>query len=78
MFKAFEEYSGKFPARFKDSVTSISTAEVASLIEEGSAVLVDVRPPALRKVSHIPGSLAQEDFEARKEEFAGKTIVATW
>ncbi|KAI7840881.1 hypothetical protein COHA_005410 [Chlorella ohadii] len=40
-----------------------------------TVVVVDVRGPAETEVSMIPGSLTKEEYEARKEEFAGKTVV---
>ena len=62
---------------FWDKVDHVTTQELASL-DPSTFVLVDVRPGPLRKVSHIPGSITQSEYESRKGEFDNKTVVTSW
>ena len=76
MLAKFEELKEKFS---DSSVPNISTKDVEDL-DKGTTLIVDVRPPGVRKISRIPGSITKEDFEAKRKDgsIAGKTIVTTW
>lgn len=41
----------------------------------GSLCLVDVRMPEEQQVSMLPGSLTAAEFDARREELKGRTVV---
>jgi rhodanese-related sulfurtransferase len=52
--------------------------DVAALVENGvpeGALLVDVREPAEREVSMLPGAITREAFEADREAFRGKVVI---
>ena len=65
----YSEYKPSFP-----DVTDISVDALLAIDRE-DLVIVDVREPNELEVSMIPGALSKSDFEARLEEFDGKTIV---
>ncbi|KAL4435940.1 hypothetical protein ABPG77_000702 [Micractinium sp. CCAP 211/92] len=61
-------------------VPSISSTELRRIHDTGApglpqVVVVDCRTPEETAVSMIPGSLTQAEFEARRGEMAGKTVV---
>ncbi len=62
----------------KVRVAEITTEELASRLDEGdqSIVLVDARSESEMAVSMIPGAISQAEFLLKRQEFAGKTIVA--
>lgn len=67
---------GAFRPRFED-VPEIDAAELARRLSAGDApVLVDVRSPAERAVSTLPGAVTPEEVEADPARFAGREIVA--
>ena len=57
-----------------EGVPEIDAAELKLLVDAGEVVLVDVRAPAEREVSIIPGAISEEAFDP--SQAAGKTIVA--
>ena len=57
-------------------VATISAAALRDALPEGDLVLVDVRTDAERRVSTLPGAITSEEFEARLQELAGRTVVA--
>ena len=59
----------------------ITAEELHKLLEESpnTVVLVDVRTPEERQVSHIPGRvLTPDEFEAQKAELKDVTAVCYW
>ena len=66
--------------KFLDKVAHVTSKDIKNLPVD-KYVLVDVREDALRKVSHIPGSITQGDFERKRKEdkgaFAGKTVITS-
>jgi len=70
----YRDYARNFP-----KVEGISAQEALAAYEEGSAVFVDVRAPAERAVSIIPGAITTEDLLAAKAAdpaaYAGKTVI---
>lgn len=67
-------------SRHFPQVPLISSTELRRLLDTGGpglpqAVVVDCRTPEEAAVSMIPGSLTQEEFEARRGDMAGKTVV---
>jgi len=48
---------------------------MADLKSGAPPVLLDVRPAEERNVSILPGALSPEQFEARKAELKGRTVV---
>lgn len=57
-------------------VATISAVALRDALPEGDFVLVDVRTDAERRVSTLPGAITSEEFEARLQELAGRTVVA--
>lgn len=69
--KMYKKYERKFP-----EVTSISVAELLELQKgEAPIVMVDVREPKEYAVSMIPGAITTEEFQARRSELEGSTVV---
>lgn len=67
----YEGYRADFP-----TVPEISVDELQRrLSAEDAPVLVDVRAEEERRVSTLPGALSREEFEARREQFAGRDVV---
>ncbi|KLU07458.1 MPT-synthase sulfurylase [Rhodopirellula islandica] len=60
-------------------VEDISTEELARRLEQNdpTIVLVDVRSEPERSVSHIPGSISDDEFRSREKEFENRTVVAS-
>ena len=62
-------------------VGEITTAELLGLLESAAVeakdlpILVDVRTSEERRVSRIPGSFSKEEFEERRDEFDGRSVV---
>ncbi len=61
--------------RFPD-VETISAVALRERLPAHDTVLVDVRTPAERAVSTLPGAIAPEEFEARLDELDDCTVVA--
>merc|ERR1711904_620710 len=60
--------------KFLDKVAHVTSKDIKNLPVD-KYVLVDVREDALRKVSHIPGSITQGDFERKtREPLRGKLL----
>lgn len=67
----YKKYERKFP-----EVTSISVAELQELQKgETPIVIVDVREPKEYAVSMIPDAITAEEFQARRSELEGATVV---
>ena len=61
--------------RFPD-VKTIGAATLRERLPAGDTVLVDVRPPAERAVSTLPGAITPDEFEGRLDELGDCTVVA--
>lgn len=57
-------------------VATMKAATLRETLASGDIVLVDVRTREERDVSTLPGAIGVDDFEARLQEFAGRTVVA--
>ena len=57
-------------------VETISAAALRERLPAGDTVLVDVRSPAERAVSTLPGAITPGEFEDRREELGDCTVVA--
>ena len=79
MLACFEKFAKA--GGFREKVKHLTTQEIASL-DPKTYVLVDVRPDKLRKVSHIPGSITQAEFEQERDgnagAYDGKTVITSW
>lgn len=79
MLACFEKFAKA--GGFREKVKHLTTQEIASL-DPKTYVLVDVRPDELRKVSHIPGSITQAEFEQERDgnagAYDGKTVITSW
>lgn len=71
----YHEYARNFP-----DVPDIPAKLALAAFNDASAIFIDVREPAERAVSTIPGALSTEEFLAAWKdspgEFTGKTIIA--
>jgi len=67
----YATYAREFPG-----VQAITVEELVALRANGDVVVVDVREPEERRVSMIPGAIAKETFEAEREAYADRTVVA--
>lgn len=58
-------------------VETMSTSDLRALMttDESNPVLVDVRSPAERSVSRIPGAITQSDYEADAASVVGRQVV---
>ena len=56
--------------RFPD-VKTISAAALRERLPDDDTVLVDVRSPAERAVSTLPGAITPEEFEDRLDDLGG-------
>lgn len=65
-----------FRPRFAEVPESEATALLALLGGPRAPVLVDVRDPAERAVSTLPGAIPPEAVEARPDAYRGRAIVA--
>ena len=61
--------------RYPD-VGTISAAALRERLPANDIVLVDVRSPAERVVSTLPGAITPEELEARLDELGDCTVVA--
>ena len=67
----YKKYERKFP-----EVTGITVAELQELqADESPIVIVDVREPREYSVSMIPDAITAEEFQSRRDEFEGPTVV---
>jgi rhodanese-related sulfurtransferase len=57
-------------------VPVLSAGELEGLQREEKVVLVDVRSPQEQAVSMIEGAVTYQDFDQRKQDFEGATVVA--
>jgi rhodanese-related sulfurtransferase len=67
----YEGYKPDFPGVPETTVETL----VRELAGPEPPVLVDVRSDEEREVSTIPGALSREEFEARRDELAGREVV---
>ena len=67
----YQNYKKCFP-----EVPEVSPKEAMKLVQEGQAVLVDVRPAAERSVSRLPGAISKTEFLNGLVSYRGKTIIA--
>ena len=73
--RALEGMISQVDRRFPD-VKTISAATLRERVSANDTVLVDVRSPAERAVSTLPGAITPEEFEGRLEELGDCTVVA--
>jgi len=66
----YTKYKRSFP-----KVKDITAAELGARLVDDDLVIVDVRTPAEREVSMIPGAITSETFEAHPEDYRGETVV---
>ncbi len=66
---------GDFKSEFPD-IREVMPDDVIRMRERDDVIIVDVREPKEQAVSMIPGAITKTEFEARKEELKGKTVVA--
>ena len=67
----YSEYRSDFP-----QAPEITVVELLERQAQEDILLVDVREPEERAISHIPGSISKEDFEQRRNEDALPPVVA--
>ena len=67
----YRDYKKSFP-----DVTEISPPDAVKRMEEGSVLFVDVRDPAERAVSMLPGAVTEEAFLKNPKSYGRKTVVA--
>ena len=65
------QVGGRFP-----DVPTITATALRERLSVGDTVLVDVRSPAERAVSTLPGALTPDQFEDQIEELEHCTVVA--
>ena len=73
--RALEGMISRVRRRFPD-VKTISAATLRERVSANDTVLVDVRSPAERAVSTLPGAITPEEFEGQREELGDCTVVA--
>ena len=73
--RALDGMISQVSRRFPD-VKRISATALRERLPRGDTVLVDVRAPAEREVSTLPGAITPEELEARLDELGDCTVVA--
>jgi len=73
--RALEGMISQVGRRFPD-VKTISAAALRERLPADDTVLVDVRSPAERAVSTLPGAITPEEFEGQLEDLGDCTVVA--
>lgn len=73
--RALDGMISKIGRRFPD-VKTISAAALRERLPANDTVLVDVRSPAERAVSTLPGAITREEFEGQLDELGDCTVVA--
>lgn len=73
--RALEGLISKIGRRFP-AVKTISAAALRERLPANDTVLVDVRSPAERAVSTLPGAITREEFEGQLDELGDCTVVA--
>lgn len=71
VYRLYATYEHEFPA-----VTGISARKALSLHQQGKVVFVDVRKPAEREISMLPGAVSEEAYEMRGAQIKDRTVVA--
>jgi len=71
VYRLYASYENAFPV-----VRSISARETRDLHQQGKVVFVDVRKPAERDISMLPGAVSAEVYEMRGAQFKDRTVVA--
>ena len=73
--RALDGMISQVSRRYPD-VNTISAAALRERLPGGDTVLVDVRSPAERAVSTLPGAITPEDFEEQLDEIGDCAVVA--
>lgn len=73
--RALDGMISQVSRRYPD-VNTISAAALRERLPGGDTVLVDVRSPAERAVSTLPGAITPEEFEEQLDEIGDCTVVA--
>ena len=73
--RALEGMISQVGRRFPD-VKTISAVALRERLPADDTVLVDVRSPAERAVSTLPGAITPEEFEGQLEDLGDCTVVA--
>jgi len=66
----YQQYRQSFP-----DTPELTVDELVAIREAPDVILVDVREPAERQVSRIPGSISKSQFEADRDTYRDKRIV---
>ena len=69
-----EEMTAGFRPQFAD-VPEVDAATLREDLARGAVVLVDVRSAKERATSMIPGAITTDEFQQRKNELAGSSVV---
>lgn len=67
----YNGYKADFP-----EVEDIAPTEVIRLINQNKVVLIDVRRPAEREISMLPGAISKDDYLTHMNAYKGLTAVA--
>ena len=73
--RALDGMISQVSRRYPD-VNTISATALRERLPGGDTVLVDVRSPAERAVSTLPGAITPEEFEEQLDEIGDCTVVA--
>ncbi len=73
--EAVQELYANYKKCFPE-VPEVSPEEAMKLVQEGQAVLVDVRPAPERSVSRLPGAIAKNEFLNCPDSYRGKIVIA--
>ena len=73
--RALDGMISQVSRRYPD-VNTISAAALRERLPGGDTVLVDVRSPAERAVSTLPGAITPEEFEEQLDEIGDCAVVA--
>ena len=73
--RALEGMVAQVSRRFPD-VGTITATSLSERVPTGDVVLVDVRSPAERAVSILPGAITPEELDERLDELGDRTVVA--
>ena len=71
VYQLYAAYEHEFPG-----VKGISAQTAMALLHQGQVVFVDVRKPAEKEISTLPGAVGEQDYQINADRFKGRTVVA--
>jgi sodium/bile acid cotransporter 7 len=71
VYRMYADYKTEFPA-----VKDVYPREAMTLFKQDAVIFVDIRTPAEKQVSMLPGAVSEEQFLRSLQSYSGQTVVA--